>query len=478
MSLRLRRKAWKNLSLHSLSVQPFYADAQTVEVMDCPMVVDHGTAITVYNQSLHQSRIIQVRSEVGGGLPACFAKYNGIYMFGANSGHIFYGAPQGLTIYERDARSVQAHDNAPVAQILSLSGSEFVSQGGDNSIAFFRIEGGNLVELNKLGPIDDKVVDAKKVSFATYVLLVSNKLLLYELGRRKDYELSASGLAITVTSDNKIVCLLNDGRVETVALSLTSVGFEFDDISMIAGRERQNIVAGCFWDTDDRRIAVLESTDVIIMNHNGYEVDRQALSTNRVWVNLFPGISPLRHVLMKGRTDGNTFLIEFGPNPDRMMLVEYAFEIIDDLSDSSDSSREERPMAAPAPPVSSAAGGGRSAPKRSAPAGDFHSVKAKILREMTKLSKKERETLVDELQKEQCSVCLSKYNRTVVKDDEGRVVEEDKDEITAVIGECNHTLCEECEKRWTETARRKGKAPTCPTCRKPWRRAEFALLLV
>lgn len=455
MPLRLHQKA-RTSCLHGAQRFPFYADAQRVEVMN---VINGETVIQPYNQDLQPLQRIRLE------LATCFTKHIHTYILGKNDGRVVF------VNANTNQRSIQAHDiNTPVAQILSLGHNAFVSQGQDNSITFFEMVHAVPVILDRFGSINDTITDAKKIGHGTYVLLVNDELLLYEMNTRKTYELYRAGLAITIknntfNSDKKIVCLLNNGQVEHVTLNSTDAGFEFDDMAEIVGDARPNILAGCFWDRDDRRISVLQKESehewdkhylIIMMNHEGRRVDAYEFTSESI-----------NDIAMKGRTDGNTFLIKVGMLNNTNILAEYEYKVIDYSSDSGDEFQPALPRAAPPPPrllpVSSAAG--ESARKRSASDTSTHSIKAKITRALKDCSKEERQEVLTQLLKDDCVVCRRNFNNTS---------EEDKDDITAVFSECGHYICEEC----LDTMKKHPRATLCPTCRKAWSDAEIQLLLI
>ena len=454
MPLRLHQKA-RTSCLDGAQRFPFYADAQRVEVMN---VINGQTVIQPYNQDLQTLQRNHLQ------LATCFTKHIHTYILGKNDGRVVF--------VNTNERSIQAHNiNTPVVQIRWLGDNEFVSQGRDNSVTFFEL-GDNMevVEIRR-EVINGNITDAKKVTYRTYALLVNNELLLYEINMRKTYRLPCAGLAITIkhyfNSDKNIVCLLNNGKIEHVILKSTDAGFEFPEMTEVVGAEIPNILAGCFWDTNDCRISVLQKESqyewdkryqIIMLNLQGLDIHTYEFTSER-----------MNNIAMKGRTDGRTFLIKVGMLDDTNILAEYEFKDVDhsdNSSDSEDDFQPAEPRDAPPPPVlpvSSAAGG--NARKRSASDTSTHSIKAKITRALKDCSKEERQELLTQLLEDDCVVCMRKFNKTS---------EEDKDDITAVFSECGHYICEEC----LDTMKKHPRATLCPTCRKAWSDAEIQLLLI
>lgn len=387
------------------------------------------------------------------------------------------------------------HRDSRIKRIFHTSGlRRFLAQNEDGYIDYFDLElapDSSNIQVRKrhnagwLYPDDPSALitdvfcwpEAVVINF--HAILIKNKLILvhnHSGNKLDEFRLSAPGLAITYSPrhHNSIFCVLENGSIEIVSFSTEnrmgqgSVIFDQDLSETIEYQHGRDVVAACFL-KEEELIVLLEHPEgsnflrTIVMDFDGTfmcEVEFQmAYNQTEVYdAKLIPAY------------DTNNFVVSFRqktPDLDFSSFLCFARKFSIHNVDDRGAAPAAGGGAAPA------AGGGaapvRRGAKRPAPADDAPEFvkKAYLMEILSHLPKEEREALLqmtpdmqEKLKAESCSICLRDYNSKVT----------DKDEVTPVVAECGHIVCDDCAPQLPDGS--------CPECRVPFRKAEFELLLV
>ena len=384
--------------------------------------------------------------------PTCFLKVESYFLVGFSNGEIFKYTSR---VRGPDASFI-AFGNDGVARMFFVNTSDgnkkVIAQSSSGKLCYFILysEGEpRIISRHDVSWFFDAFNDSSRITDVVaidnmhHVLLVEDKLALvkwqdnvnrYVNRWGSGNRLAATGLAITKDSNNReILCALQNGSIERYRVTDEEEGLYY--VSTMR-THLPNIIEACF--VNANKIVFLQKLDDSL-KFSVFDFSNNILGQHVIDL---PDATLGFNVEFKGAQSQNMFYLKLRLRfPDKTIcrLQQFLIEVV-------------------------AAGG--SAPergqKRDAPETSAHRVKEKIMRLMKDLSREERESLIKALQEEQCSCCKTDYNRT----EEG-----DTEDITAVFGECGHTVCTDCEPRLP-------KPKKCPECRTTWRPAEFALLLI
>lgn len=312
---------------------------------------------------------------------------------------------------------------------------------------------------------------------AAHIVCAENKLVLIndtDLPRYKSLiTLSARVIALDWWN-GKVFCVLEDGRIEVVKTRNVDNRDVFDEDAerqIIQHNYSRNVVAACFLNGEGFIILLQHevgrnAVNIVAIGYDGDFVCEFAVFFHSPNSEIYdPKVTPAY--------ENNEFIVSFRQHEALGQIITefHKFTINSEIA-----GRDAGGGAG--------GGGGGRGEKRPPPDDDApqHVKKAYYLNVLKGISKEAREALLnmskemrEMLIKEQCNICMRDYNRTIVKDKDGRVLEEDTSEITPVVGECGHHMCEECEDNLVEKPEG-GKE--CPSCRQPWRKAQIEMLLL
>lgn len=377
--------------------------------------------------------------------PTCLLKVPNYMLVGFSGGKI--------KNLQDSASTFMAFENDWVARMflvgISAVNKNLLAQSSSGQLCYFNVysdgemrmwtrhdvtwffDGGNAVNHSS------RITDAMAIDNMHHVLLVEDKLALVKwqdllfTNKRGSSNLPARGLAITKDSNGDLLCALQNGYIQRYRVTEERLQY----VSTM-DTDLPNIIDACFvnankvvflqYSDDSLRFSVFDFSNNILGQH-AIDLPDAPLGFN---------------VELKGAQSQNMFYLKLRltfPDETSCRLQQFLIEAV-----AAGSSAPERGQ------------------KRDAPETSAHRVKEKIMRLMKDLSREQRESLIKALQEEQCSVCMTDYNRT----EEG-----DKEDITPVFGECGHTVCTVCEPQLPDPKK-------CPECRTRWRPAKFALLLI
>ena len=380
--------------------------------------------------------------------PTCLLKVPNYMLVGFSGGKI--------KNLQDSASTFMAFENDWVARMflvgISAVNKNLLAQSSSGQLCYFNVysdgemrmwtrhdvtwffDGGNAVNHSS------RITDAMAIDNMHHVLLVEDKLALVKwqdllfTNKRGSSNLPARGLAITKDSNGDLLCALQNGYIQRYRVTDEEEGLQY--VSTMR-TDLPDIINACF--VNANKVVFLQKLDDSYLVFSVFDFSNNILGQHVINV---PNAPLGFNVEFKGAQSQNMFYLKLRlrfPDETICRLEQFLIEAV-------------------------AAGG--SAPergqKRDAPETSAHRVKEKIMRLMKDLSREQRESLINDLQKEQCSVCMTDYNRT----EEG-----DKEDITPVFGECGHTVCTDCEPKLPAPKK-------CPSCRTRWRPAEFALLLI
>lgn len=413
-----------------------------------------------------------------------FPLWQDAFLLGTTRGHIQFVDKDPVLVSLVNKNLMHGFDAKPIKKIFHTSGETvFLAQSEDGIIDYFDIilapdrsaiqirttrYAGWLVPEDPSALITDVLrwPDAEGVHF--HAILIKNKIFLvdnYTSNKIDEFTLSARALAITwVPAHNtSIYCVLENGTIEIVSFRRhRDLHYDFfdQDLSQTIDYQRgRDVVAACFLKEEELIVLLLHaegSNDLtlVVMNFGG-----EVLCSDN-WLEMGYNQTELYDPKLIPAYDTNNFIVSFrhkmlGENEFFCYTAKFSVIITDDGG------------AAPA------AGGGaapvRRGAKRPAPADDAPEFvkKAYLMEILSHLPKEEREALLqmtpdmqEKLKAESCSICLRDYNSKVT----------DKDEVTPVVAECGHIVCDDCAPQLPDGS--------CPECRVPFRKAEFELLLV
>lgn len=455
---------------------------------------DNNTNDVFYFMSIEEGRIYKLEEDyfqlhffgINSSLASTFFPlWQDAFLLGTARGYInFVDNENGRLVSLANRNLLHGFDPKPIKKIFHTSGERlFMAQSEDGIIDYFDIilaPDRSAIEIRTthnagwLDPEDPSALitdvlrwpDAERVHF--HAILIKNKICLvdnYSSNKIDAFTLSARALAITwVPAHNtSIYCVLENGTIEIVSFRRhRDLHYDFfdQDLSQTIEYQRgRDVVAACFLKEEELIVLLLHaegSSDLtlVVMNFGG-----EVLCSDN-WLEMGYNQTELYDPKLIPAYDTNNFIVSFrhkmiGENEFYCYTAKFSVIITDDGG------------AAPA------AGGGaapvRRGAKRPAPADDAPEFvkKAYLMEILSHLPKEEREALLqmtpdmqEKLKAESCSICLRDYNSKVT----------DKDEVTPVVAECGHIVCDDCAPQLPDGS--------CPECRVPFRKAEFELLLV
>lgn len=422
---------------------------------------------------------------------AFFPVNEDMFLLGTNAGFIKFVAATGVdhrmtTI----ASSEHASGGIAITKIFAVSmytePKKFVAQDDAGRIFYFELIHQSEIRVTRPVNISWLYPEAQVPSAmitevlanenAPHIVCAENKLVLINDTHLPTYKslitLSARVIALDWWN-SKVFCVLENGRIEVVKPRNVDNREVFDDAErqIILHNYSRNVVAACFLNGEGLIILLQHevgrnAVNIVAIGYDGEfvcEFEKFFDSPNSEIYD--PKVTPAYET--------NEFIVSFRQHEALGQIINEIHKYTIDPE-----------IGGGGAGGGAGGGGGGRGEKRPPPDDDApqHVKKAYYLDVLKRIPKEAREALLnmpkemrEMLIKEECSICMRDYNRTIVKDKDGRVLEEDTSEITPVVGECGHHMCEECEHNLVDKPEG-GKE--CPSCRQPWRKAQIEMLLL